>query len=119
MAWSGAIPVVTSLSTVALYVAYIIPVILGLRMRGASPRSWVKNAVWNAGRWGMPLNVVAIGYTCLICVILIMPPNELAGKTLAGVMASLAAVYFLIVRRKFRGPEWTQPAALSRMGDFE
>lgn len=119
MAWSGAIPVVTSLSTVALYVAYVIPVVLGLRARRAGPHSWVKNAVWNAGRWGIPLNVLAIGYTCLICVVLIMPPNELAGKTLAVAIASLAALYFLIVRRRFRGPEWARPAALSRMGDFE
>ncbi|MGA8598463.1 MAG: amino acid permease [Bryobacteraceae bacterium] len=119
MVWSGAVPVVTSLSTVALYVAYVIPVILGLRARRAGPHNWVKNAVWNAGRWGIPLNVLAIGYTCVICVVLVMPPNELAGKTLAGVMASLAALYFLIVRRKFRGPEWARPAALSHIGDFE
>src|SRR5579883_1083912 len=33
MAWTGAVPIVTSLSTVALYLAYVIPVALGLWAR--------------------------------------------------------------------------------------
>jgi amino acid transporter len=119
MAWSGAIPVVTSLSTVALYVAYIIPVILGLRMRFAGPGKWVEQATWNVGRWGTPLNVIAVGYTCCICIVLVMPPNQLAAKTLAGVMGILGIIYFLSVRRRFRGPEWARPVANSRVGDFQ
>jgi amino acid transporter len=106
MAWSGAVPIVTSLSTVALYIAYVIPVALGLRARSRS-NPWQLSAVWSLGRWGVPMNVVAIAYTVFIAVILVMPPNELAGKTLAGVVCALAMIYWFIVRSKFRGPEWT------------
>jgi amino acid transporter len=118
MAWSGAIPVVTSLSVVALYVAYIIPVILGLRKRSAGSENWVAQAPWNVGRWGAPLNGIAIAYTCFICVVLVMPPNQLAGKTLAGAMGILGIVYFVSVRHKFRGPEWARVAAHSRVGEI-
>ncbi len=116
MLWSGAVPVVTSLSTVALYLAYIIPVMLGLRARSRSP-SWVEEAPWNIGRWGQPINIVAILYTVFICFVLVMPPNQLAAKTLAFVVAALAAVYWLQVRRNFAGPEWARSGSPLHAGD--
>jgi amino acid transporter len=116
MAWSGAIPVVTSLSTVALYLAYIIPVILGLRARNRVP-SWTESAAWSTGKWGRTLNWCAIVYAIFICFVLIMPPNALAGKTLAGVVAILILIYRLNVRRKFRGPEWARQAVAVPAGE--
>lgn len=109
MAWSGAVPVVTSLSTVALYAAYVIPVALGLwaRLRGSD---WPGAALWSLGRYGVAVNVIAVVYTGFISVVLVMPPNERAGKTLAGVIAALALIYAVRVRRKFRGPKWAQEA---------
>lgn len=110
MAWSGGVPIVTSLSTVALYVAYVIPVILAVRARRRSP-SWTREARWNVGRWGRPLNIVAILYSVLICFVLVMPPNQLAGKTLAGAVAVLALMYWLTVRKTFQGPQWARSAS--------
>src|SRR5437899_490463 len=57
--WSGAVPIVTSLSPVALDDGYAIPVILayGARLRGSD---WPQAAVWSLGRWGAAINVVAI-----------------------------------------------------------
>jgi amino acid transporter len=107
MAWSGAVPVVTSLSTVTLYLAYIIPVILALRARGRAP-SWTIEARWSAGRWGRSINIVAIVYTVFIAFVLVMPPNQLAGKTLAGVVGALILTYWLSVRQSFNGPEWAR-----------
>lgn len=115
MAWSGGIPIVTSLSTVALYLAYIIPVILALRTRGRS-ESWTKDAVWNVGRWGRVVNIGAIAYTLFIAVVLVMPPNGLAGKTLAGVVAILLFSYWFGVRRSFHGPEWSRSATVFHTG---
>jgi amino acid transporter len=109
MGWSGAVPVVTSLSTVALYLAYIIPVVLAVRARRRTP-SWTLDARWNVGRWGLPLNVVAIAYSLFICFVLVMPPNQLAGKTLAGAAGVLILLYWLTVRRNFHGPQWARSA---------
>ena len=109
MAWTGAVPVVTSLSTVALYLAYIIPVIFAWRARHvASP--WTSMAVWSLGKWGGAINVVAIAYAVIVSIILIMPPNLLAGKTLVGVLLALAVIYRLQVRKRFKGPEWVRAA---------
>jgi amino acid transporter len=113
MAWTGAVPVVTSLSTVALYLAYVIPVVLAYR-----DRSWASMAVWRLGRWGRPVNLMAIVYSVFISAVLMMPPNELAGKTLAGVLGILTIVYCLEVRRKYTGPEWARSSALATSGDF-
>jgi amino acid transporter len=105
MAWTGAVPIVTSLSTVALYLAYVIPVALGLRsrLRGSA---WPTLAKWTLGRWGAPLNGIALVYTFFICFVLMMPPNQLAAKTLSGVVAALTLIYFFEVRRKYVIPGW-------------
>ena len=43
-------------------------------------------------------------------VVLMMPPNELAAQTLAGVVLVLLLIYMLQVRRKFAGPAWARTA---------
>jgi amino acid transporter len=105
MAWTGAVPIVTSLSTVALYLAYVIPVALGLRARFRGS-NWPALAQWTLGRWGAAVNLIALLYTAFICFVLIMPPNQLAAKTLAGVLVALALIYAIEVRRKYQGPTW-------------
>ena len=103
MVWTGAIPVVTSLSTVALYVAYVIPVALGLR----GHKSWRIDSLWNLGRWSKPVALLAVAYTLFICIVLVAPPNELAGKTFAGTVIALAVIYVVYVRHRYRGPKWS------------
>jgi amino acid transporter len=105
MLWSGGIPVVTSLSTVSLYVAYVVPVALGLRARKTRPE-WTQNAVWSLGRYGRAINVIAILYTGAICVILVMPPNALAGQTFVGLCLALTLLYLVSARRYYRGVSW-------------
>jgi amino acid transporter len=110
MMWSGAVPIVTSLSTVALYISYIVPIIFAAKSRLAGS-NWPAMSVWSLGRWGLPMNVIAISYTVVISVVLIMPPNELAAKTLGGVLAVLAAIYLFEVRHKYKSPEWAREQA--------
>jgi hypothetical protein len=64
--------------------------------------------VWSLGKYGAWLNAIAVVYTAGIAVILVMPPNELAGKTMIGLLAALAAIYFFVIRRIYRGPAWTK-----------
>lgn len=112
MVWSGAVPVVTSLSTVALYLAYAIPVLLAWRARTEGSR-WPSEAVWSLGRFGGAINLIAIVYSAFVCVLLIMPPNELAGYTIAGLLALLCVLYSAIARRKYLGPKWSRRAGES------
>jgi len=110
MAWGEAVPVVTSMSTVALYWAYVIPVWLGWRKR----QEWIGEAEWTLGRAGWWVNLLAIGYTVFICGVLVMPPNALAGKTLAGAVVGLALLWWGGVRGRFAGPSWARPDGLTR-----
>jgi len=113
MVWTKAVPVVTSLSTVALYLAYIIPVVLGLRARRAGS-DWPKAAVWSLGRFGPAINLVAIIFSIFISIVLVMPPNLLAGETLAGLLAALTVLYFAVARRHYNGPKWSQEIAVRK-----
>ena len=113
MVWTEAVPVVTSLSTVALYLAYITPVALGLRARRAGS-DWPKAAVWNLGRFGAAVNVVAIAFAVFISFVLVMPPNQLAGETLAGLLVALALLYVFVARRRYKGPKWSHHEAAVR-----
>jgi amino acid transporter len=112
MAWTAAIPVVTALSTVANYSAYSIPILLAWLARRRGSR-WPDAAVWSLGRWGSAVNLTAIAYAVFTCVMLVMPPNQLAGKTLAGLLAVLAVLYAAIARHRFKGPTWTLPHVTS------
>jgi amino acid transporter len=113
MVWTKAVPVVTSLSTVALYLAYILPVALGLRARRRGS-DWPKSAVWNLGRYGQAVNVIAIAFAIFICFVLVMPPNQLAGETLGGLLVALALLYVAVARHRYKGPKWSHQEAAVR-----
>jgi amino acid transporter len=91
--YAAAFFVVTSISTIALYLAYVIPIALNLRNR--LPR---ESAVWSLGRFGPLINVVAILWCAFIAVIFVLPPNELVLWTMVGVALTLA-VYWQFTKR--------------------
>jgi amino acid transporter len=100
--YGGAYSVVTSMSTVGLYVAYIIPVFLGWRARKANV--WTQRGPWHLGSYSNIVNLAAVVWTVFICIILVMPPNQLAGKTMLGVVVLLSVAYCVSERHRFRGP---------------
>jgi amino acid transporter len=108
--YGGAYSVVTSMSTVGLYVAYIIPVLLGWRARKAN--ACTQRGPWHLGSYSNLVNLVAVAWTVFICVILVMPPNQLAGKTMLGLVLLLSIWYWVSERHRFRGPR--QHAGLHR-----
>ena len=96
---------ITCAATVALYVSYAIPIALGIFARGGR---WATPGVWSLGAFGRPVASIAVVWAVFVTVILVQPPNDLAGRVLAGCGAGLAAYWFGFARRHFRGP----PAAL-------
>jgi len=102
LVYSGAYSVVTSISVVALYISYIVPVALAVRAG-----SRLAPGPWTLGRWSTAVRVVAMAWTAFICVIMVMPPNETAGRSIAVVSAALAVFYWSSARRSYQGPSWT------------
>jgi amino acid transporter len=100
--YGGAYSVVTSMSTVGLYVAYIIPVLLAWRARKA--RVYTQRGPWHLGPYSNIVNLAAVLWTVFICVILVMPPNQLAGKTMLGLLVLLSVWYWVSERHRFWGP---------------
>ncbi len=99
---SGAFSVVTSMSTVGLYISYVIPIYLGWRSRRGNV--WTQRGPWHLGKFSGTINGIAIVWTLFICAILVMPPNLVAGETMLGLMVMLAIWYFLVHRLRFRAP---------------
>src|SRR6185503_16247149 len=98
----GTYAVVTSISVIGLYVSYIVPVYLAWRARGSAME--VPRGPWHLGRFGSPINLVAMVWVAFITSILAIPDNMRAGKTIAGLTLVLAAWYMLAERHHFRGP---------------
>ncbi|MCC9308798.1 amino acid permease [Kitasatospora sp. RB6PN24] len=65
---STAFAAVTSVSVIGLYLAYVIPVFLRLRLGDEFERG-----PWHLGRWSRPIGMVAVGWTALITVLFMLP----------------------------------------------
>jgi amino acid transporter len=64
---------ITSVATIGLYVAYILPIYLRFRAGDSFERG-----PWNLGRWYRPINVIAMIWVAFICVLFIMPLTDAA-----------------------------------------
>jgi hypothetical protein len=89
---------------IGLYFSYIIPVYLAWRRRGTA--SAAPQGPWHLGRFGSAINLVAILWVIFITVILSIPDNMRAGKTIAGLTMLLGVWYVVSERHRFRGPAW-------------
>ena len=78
---------------------------LGWRSRGSAREA--PRGPWHLGRFGSAINLIAILWVAFITVILSVPDNMRAGRTIAIVTAMLAAWYVLGERHRFVGPAWT------------
>lgn len=98
--------VVTSISTICLYLAYGIPVLLNLRnrFRGTGEHMTPALAAWSLSRWSSLINTVAVIWIAIITIVFMLPPNELVLWTMLAVALALTAVWALSANRNFRGP---------------
>jgi amino acid transporter len=100
--YSGAFTVIVTLSTIGLYISYVIPIILVLNARRKG--EWKDLGPWNLGKWGGLVNGVSVAWVALITVLFVAPPNQLTGYTFAGLSALLTIYYLTLVRGRFKGP---------------
>ncbi len=64
----------------------------------------VPRGPWHLGRFGSPINIVAMCWVVFITSILATPDDMRAGKTIVGLTIALSAWYLLAERRRFQGP---------------
>ena len=118
--YAAAYSVVTSISTITLYLAYVIPIYLNWRNKRRRQGEYTtpETSPWNLGRWGAPVNLIAIAWTVFITVIFSIPPNELVLWSMLLLAAVMLVYWKLRVRWYFHGPtkedEKTLHAALTQ-----
>src|SRR2546425_5881605 len=66
------------------------------------------DAVWNLGKYSRIASYLGLAWGVFIFIVLILPPNELAGKTLAALMLILCILYFARARHQYVGPAWAK-----------
>jgi amino acid transporter len=109
--YSGAYAVITSISMICLYFAYITPVFLSWRGRSVTP---IVKGPWHLGRFSHSINLIAIIWTVFITSVVSVANDFKAGKTMVGLILILSAWYYFRERKRFVGPSWigkdlTQP----------
>jgi amino acid transporter len=107
--YAAAFSVVTSISTVTLYLAYVIPIYLNWRNRRRRQGEFAHaaTAAWSLGRFAPWINIVAIVWTVFIAIIFSIPPNELVLWSMLLLGVVLIGYWRFSVSRHFRGPAVT------------
>jgi len=104
--YAAAFTVLTSASTITLYLAYGIPIFLNMRNRLFRRGEFATRgtAPWSLGRKATFINVVAVAWVLFIAIVFALPPNELVLWTTLLFGLFLAVYWRAYARRHFRGP---------------
>jgi amino acid transporter len=95
-----AIVIVTAVSTIFLYAAYGIPILLGLTSDG-----WKSERVWSLGRWSKPVAVVSLLWILVLLVLFSFPTSgNISWPFMALAVVLLLIYYFAWARTRFLGP---------------
>jgi len=105
--WTPAYSGMVALSTIALYASYGVPIALGQRARKSG--LWTRRGPWDLGGASAAVNGIALGWIAILTVLFVLPPNELAGFTFAGLLALLALYWHFGRKADFRGPPRIEP----------
>jgi choline transport protein len=103
---------ILSLSTLALYVSYLIPITLVALKRLRHDTHDMAWGPFHLGRWGLPINVFGIIYAVYVSIFLPFPPTQpvtwvnmnYAGPVLGAVLVFGAFDWFVRGRKHFHGP---------------
>jgi amino acid permease (GABA permease) len=99
---------VTSIAVIGLYVAYVLPTFLRLRL-GSS----FKPGPWQLGRWSRPIGIIAVVWVAFIFVLFMLPTASPITRTnfnytvvAVAVVLGFAGIWWLVSARKwFTGPK--------------
>jgi amino acid permease (GABA permease) len=105
---STAYAAVTSIAVIGLYVAYVLPTFLRLRLGSAFVRG-----PWHLGRWSKPIGIISVVWVVIITVLFMLPTAspvtwKTFNYTVIAVVAVLgfAGIWWLVSARKwFTGPK--------------
>jgi amino acid transporter len=115
--YSAAYFVVTSISTITLYLAYGIPIYLNWRnkRRKSGEYTTTESAPWNLKKWGPFINIVAFIWILFITILFCLPPNELVLWTMIGLVVIMLVYWQVWAKKRFTGPKQASEEELRRV----
>jgi len=115
--YAAAYYVVTSISTIALYLAYGIPIYLNWRNKRKKQGEYTtpETAPWYLGKWGPFINVIAFIWIGFITILFILPPNELTLWTMVALGIFMVIYWQLGPKHWFEGPKKASEEELRRI----
>ncbi|BCR92983.1 putative GABA permease [Aspergillus luchuensis] len=108
---SAAFNAILSLSTLGLYISYLIPLVLLVWKRFTAPKD-IPQGTFSLGKWGLPINLVAILFATYFSIFLPFPSEvpvtgetmNYAGPVLGFVMLFAIGDWLVRGRHKWNGP---------------
>jgi amino acid permease (GABA permease) len=99
---------VTSIAVIGLYVAYVLPTFLRLRLGSA-----FKRGPWHLGRWSRPIGIIAVTWVAIISILFMLPTTSPIGwgnfnytVIAVVVVVGFAGIWWLVSAHKwFTGPK--------------
>ena len=101
VAYAEAYSTVVSVTSIALYLSYAMPIAAGLFAYG---NKWTEMGPWDMGPSFRIVAVLCIAISLAIFYIGVQPPNELALKVLGWIAVITAIAWFGLEMRRFKGP---------------
>jgi amino acid transporter len=95
----------TAVSVVGLYIAYGIPIFLKLRAKSQGRFQDKHRGPWHLGKYSDIIAVLALIWIVFICVVMVIPPNEMAGYAVGGMLILLIIMDFAYYKKHFPGPQ--------------
>jgi amino acid transporter len=95
----------TAVSVVGLYVAYGIPILLKLIAKAQGKFQDKHRGPWHLGKYSNVIAVIALIWIVFICVVMVIPPNEMAGYAMAAMIVVLIIMDFAYYKNNFPGPQ--------------
>jgi amino acid transporter len=102
--YGKAYSVVTAISTIGLYISYILPVWLAWRLRRSGGQ--IERGPWHLGRYSSTINLIAILWVIFLSVVLCLADAR-TWQSILVVTILLGLWYGLRERRQFKGPIWS------------
>ncbi len=118
--YAAAYSVITSISTITLYLAYVLPVYLNWRnkRRQSGEFTTLETAPWNLKGYGKIINLISIVWVVFIAVLFSLPPNEQVLWTMLLLGIGLVCYWQFYAKSRFVGPTSADELAL-REGSHE
>jgi amino acid transporter len=111
----NSVTAVTAFAVLGIYVCFQMVVVAALRQR---IRGWRPAGAWSLGRWGLPVNVLALGYGVAAMVLLAIPGDPSLGFVdrwivLIGITVVVGAgAIYMVAARPFGNSDAPQDDAL-------